>query len=94
MSSTLHCRGPPGAPIVALERSHNLLLPALWSPLWILRLQAWERGQPAESCYEHIVIKLKISEHSLACGVTAAMRAIIIGSENMRNCLQLALFYS
>lgn len=60
--------------------------------------QAWEweggGGRQSESYHEHIVIKLKISEHSLARGITVAMRAIIIGSENMRNCLQLAFFYS
>lgn len=56
--------------------------------------QARESGRHAESYHEHIVIKLKISKHSLARGKTAAARAIIIGSENMRNCLQLAFFYS
>lgn len=56
--------------------------------------QAWESGLDAESYHEHIVIKLKISKRSLARGITAAARTIIIGSENMRNCLQLALFYS
>lgn len=60
----------------------------------MLKWQAWESGQHAESYHEHIVIKLKISKHSLARGITAAVRAIIIGSENMHNCLQLAFFYS
>lgn len=58
------------------------------------RWQSWEWGQHIESYHEHIVIKLKISERSLARGITAAVRAIIIVSKNMRNCLQLAFFYS
>lgn len=60
----------------------------------MLERQAWDLGRPAESYHRHIVIKLKISKQPLARGVTAAVRAIIIGSENMRNCLQLVLLYS
>lgn len=98
MPSTLYCRDPHCAPSVALERGHNLLLSALMVPsvdaemagLGARRGGWWH----AESYHEHIVIKLKISEHSLARGITATVRAIIIGSENMCNCLQLAFFYS
>lgn len=56
----------------------------------MLKRQAWDLGWRAESYHHHIVIKLKISKRSLARVVTAAVRAIIIGSENMCNCLQLA----
>lgn len=56
----------------------------------MLKWQTWDLGRRAESYHHHIVIKLKISKRSLARGVTAAVRVIIIGSENMCNCLQLA----
>lgn len=97
MPSPPHRRGPPRAPSVALERGHNLLLSALMVPsvdAEMAGLGACGGGTHGEILHrEHIVIKYKkkILNAPFARGITAAVRALIIGSENMRNCLQLVV---
>lgn len=84
-------------PSTTLRQADNGLL----SGLMILSLDeqttAAGRGRlkgHRESYSKHIVIKYFFFEHSLVHGINAAVRVIIIGSEHMCNCLQLAFFYS
>lgn len=54
---------------------------------WVLQLASYSK---------HIVVKLIFfpAERSLAGGINGSARAIIIGSEHTRNCLQLLFPYS